>query len=265
MSNWQGGIRVNSYASGGFLPSAVRGTQNAGLIAGADWYATFANLAGVDPTDERAAAAGLPPIDGLDVWPLISGANATSPRTILAVGSDGVEANLPAGTRVQAVIRADGYKLMIGETGQNIWQGEYYPNASTSCAFKACRGILSCARKLGGFISPLPLANPPNPHLSSPPSLHPGTDTPYRCGVPSNGTVPAKGTGGCLFNILDDPTEHNQLDVTTPTNAAIVKELYAELLRIDATTFTPNRGRVSPLACTAAVQKYKGFWGPFVE
>ena len=31
--------------------------------------------------DRRAAAAGLPPVDGLDVWPLISGANATSPRT----------------------------------------------------------------------------------------------------------------------------------------------------------------------------------------
>ena len=37
MSNWQGGIRVNAYASGGFLPAAVRGTSNAGLIVGADW------------------------------------------------------------------------------------------------------------------------------------------------------------------------------------------------------------------------------------
>ena len=44
-------------------------------------YTTFCGLAGVDPTDERAAAAGLPPVDGHDLWPLISGANATSPRT----------------------------------------------------------------------------------------------------------------------------------------------------------------------------------------
>lgn len=65
--NWEGGIRVN-----GNLPEAVRGTTQTGLVAGLDWYATFAGLAGVDPTDHRAAAANLLPIDSVDVWPLIS-------------------------------------------------------------------------------------------------------------------------------------------------------------------------------------------------
>ena len=48
-----------------------------------DWYRTFAKLAGMaeaDILDQRAAAAGLPPLDSLDVWALLSGANATSPR-----------------------------------------------------------------------------------------------------------------------------------------------------------------------------------------
>jgi hypothetical protein len=31
--------------------------------------------------DQRAAAADLPPLDSLNVWPLLSGANTTSPRT----------------------------------------------------------------------------------------------------------------------------------------------------------------------------------------
>ena len=31
--------------------------------AGLSWYATYCALAGVDPTDHKAAAAGLPPID----------------------------------------------------------------------------------------------------------------------------------------------------------------------------------------------------------
>jgi hypothetical protein len=31
-------------------------------------YATYAHLAGVDPTDHMAAAAGLPPIDSLNMW-----------------------------------------------------------------------------------------------------------------------------------------------------------------------------------------------------
>jgi len=30
-----------------------------------DWYSTFCALAGVDPTDEKAKAAGLPPIDSI--------------------------------------------------------------------------------------------------------------------------------------------------------------------------------------------------------
>ena len=41
MSNWQGGIRVNAYASGGFLPAAVRGTTVGGLIETADMYTTL--------------------------------------------------------------------------------------------------------------------------------------------------------------------------------------------------------------------------------
>ena len=44
-------------------------------------YTTFAALAGVaDPTDHRAARASLPPVDGVDLWPLLSGQNATPPR-----------------------------------------------------------------------------------------------------------------------------------------------------------------------------------------
>ena len=44
-------------------------------------YATFAGLAGVtDATDHKAARAGLPPIDSHNMWPMISGANGSSPR-----------------------------------------------------------------------------------------------------------------------------------------------------------------------------------------
>jgi arylsulfatase A-like enzyme len=56
-----------AYASGGAIPVAVRNTTVTGLISLVDWYTTFALLAGVSPVDERAAAANLPPVDGLDV------------------------------------------------------------------------------------------------------------------------------------------------------------------------------------------------------
>lgn len=109
VSNWEGGVRVNAFVSGGFVPEARRGTIEPGFAAIEDWcvcclvwatgvslngqpycrYATFCALAGVDPTDTRAAAAGLPPIDSLNLWPLISGANPTSPRSEVVLGWSG--------------------------------------------------------------------------------------------------------------------------------------------------------------------------------
>ena len=44
-------------------------------------YATFAALAGVNKTDTRAALADLPPVDGLDLWPYLTGQVKKSPRT----------------------------------------------------------------------------------------------------------------------------------------------------------------------------------------
>ena len=41
MSNWNGGIRINAYASGGLVPAARRGTIEEGLFHGCDAYATF--------------------------------------------------------------------------------------------------------------------------------------------------------------------------------------------------------------------------------
>eukprot|EP01050_Picozoa_sp_SAG11_P019053 SAG11_NODE_2975_length_2798_cov_1.751019_2_plen_201_part_00 len=39
-----------------------------------DFYATFCGLAGVEVADEAAAARRLPPVDSLDMWPMLSGA-----------------------------------------------------------------------------------------------------------------------------------------------------------------------------------------------
>ena len=58
MNNWEGGIRGNGFISGGFLPASNRGVKYEGLVTVWDNYATFCMLAGVDPTDHRAALAG---------------------------------------------------------------------------------------------------------------------------------------------------------------------------------------------------------------
>lgn len=51
-------------------------------------YATFAALAGVDPTDHLANESGLPPIDSLNVWPFLSGQEASSPRQTILINEN---------------------------------------------------------------------------------------------------------------------------------------------------------------------------------
>ena len=88
MNNWEGGIRGNSFVSGGFIPAHMRGHKYEGLVTAWDWYHTFCRFAGVDPTDHRAAAADLPPLDSFDHSGLILGTNLTSPRTELPIGTE---------------------------------------------------------------------------------------------------------------------------------------------------------------------------------
>ena len=130
-SNFEGGVRVNAFAAGGLLPPAARGRVLEGLAAVEDLYVTFLRLAGLDPADARGGAAGLPPVEGLDLWPWLSGANATSPRTEVVLGAcAGGAADGP--TAVQGLVRADGLKLLVASLDNAVWQGPFYPNATTS-------------------------------------------------------------------------------------------------------------------------------------
>jgi len=208
-SPFEGGIRVAAFASGGFLPPAARGTVNAGALHIADFYGTYAQLAGVDPADEPAVAAGLPPVDSLDVWPLISGANLTSPRTEIPI-------------QTNALISGQ-WKLLTGHVGEAAWGGPNYPNASSP-------------------------ASPVDPG----PSLN--------C------------SQGCLFDIIADPTEHNDVATQHPAVVASLTARLAELRKgfftnaddFSATTVCPaNMGNVTPCGCWAALNVWGGYFGPW--
>jgi len=127
-SNWEGGVRVAAFVSGGLVPAAMRGAKLEGYVHIADWFSTFCGLAGVDPTDTSAAAHGLPPIDSLDLWPMISGANTTSPRAEMALMVD-VEKRDRKGANVSMIIVGK-YKYLQGHQMQSFWQGPAFPNAS---------------------------------------------------------------------------------------------------------------------------------------
>ena len=113
----EGGIRVAAFVSGGYLPESRRGKKEFGMIHIADWYTTFSEMIGVDPTDHKAAQYGLPPIDGFNVWPLVSGQNETSPRTQIPVYNNALIDN--------------NYKYLVGNISFASWGGDKYPNASS--------------------------------------------------------------------------------------------------------------------------------------
>ena len=95
-------------------------------------YATFCHLAGVSPIDERAAATQppLPPIDSLNVWPLISGANRSSPRTEWPITPLGEQAGPRARHGGDSGYMLLPYKLLVGRVRQAGWPGKLHPNVS---------------------------------------------------------------------------------------------------------------------------------------
>ena len=128
-SNFEGGIRVNSFAFGGALDPALAGTRTAELTAIEDWWTTFSLLGGANTTDAPAAAAGLPPVDGFDLRGLLlPGGNRTSPRTRVVIGDATDEAG--GDTLVGGIITNEGWKLLRGHIGNPFWQGPIFPNRS---------------------------------------------------------------------------------------------------------------------------------------
>ena len=194
-SDWQGGIRVNAFVSGGYLPERMKGQKTDGYIHMTDWYATFCHLAGVDPTDKKAAKAKLPPIDSMNMWPLISGENSTSPRTDIPVSN--------------FTLLSGDYKIITGHVNFSVWTAPHSPNATKHGALQVIED----------------------------------------CG------------DGCLFNIKTDPNEHVNLATKMPD---ILQEMQKKLQQYQKTHFYPDRGHRWPEACTTALNKYGGFWGPFL-
>ena len=119
-SDFEGGTRVAAFASGGLIPEARRGALEYGIVHGADMLATVCGLVGAGDAcreDARARAAGLPPLDSLDAWPLISGANLTSPRTEVPVSA--------------STLISGRWKLMLGRHASSGYDGPLFPNASS--------------------------------------------------------------------------------------------------------------------------------------
>lgn len=137
-TSWEGGIRVPAFLSGGYLPSALRGTTQPGLIHIADWWSTLAALVNVSDDDPVAAAAGLPPPDSINMWPMISGGGSSTSSSDSAAdgGRSSDQLRIPSPrTEVPlstASLLSWPYKLQLGLQEFSSWGGPVYPNASST-------------------------------------------------------------------------------------------------------------------------------------
>jgi len=255
LADFEGGIRVNAFVSGGFLPESVRNTKTEELGHVSDWYTTLCGLAGVSPFDELGHQYDLPEVDGIDLWPMITGTG--SGRDEIFVSDKGIIMGK--------------YKLLTGKHGFDIRTGPLYPNntcvgeednyadcrqpggnsgywmhceddeAEDGVCMKSARGIESFC-KFEGYPQELS-------HLGG---------WVHDCEVDGKRTKL-----GCLFNIFDDPYEERDLSLETGYQEKI-NEMYQKLQKYREKNFNPDRGSENYLACIAGFY-YGGFIGPFLD
>jgi hypothetical protein len=100
------------------------------FIHTADWWGTFCALAGVEPTDRKAASNDppLPAIDSVNVWPMIAGINRTSARQSFPLGGG-------SDSQTRGFIQGR-WKLVVGHTagvGMSGYTGTYIESCIHWC------------------------------------------------------------------------------------------------------------------------------------
>jgi len=167
-TSWEGGIRATAFVSGGLLPKAMRGKNISAPIHICDWYATFSGLAGIDPSDDHP---GVPSIDSLDQWAVVSGKTKQPVRTEVYA--------------LKGVLIQGSWKLIVGKNEGNsaAWSGPLFPK------------------------------------------------------VPATGPKSINCTAGCLYDVVIDPSERNDV---AAKHLDIVKNMTARLKELEKTDWTPT-------------------------
>lgn len=219
-TNWQGGMRVDAFVSGGLVPAKLRGTTNPHYFHVADWYPTFCKLAGVDGTDDPpvppldpAEAQGgdiyqgnlsYPPVDGKDIWPQITGVSDKVPHPMLWLSAE-------------VLIKDEQYKLMVANPSPETMSAGFENNG-----WKSKDGVWD---------------NPP--------------DEDWSCSQYKDRT----NFKPCLFDLKADPSERTNLADSKPD---LVRKMWAELNRTALTAYASRSpdDLVGPCNKQCAQQKF---------
>eukprot|EP00730_Choanoeca_flexa_P000411 TRINITY_DN10188_c0_g1_i2.p1 TRINITY_DN10188_c0_g1~~TRINITY_DN10188_c0_g1_i2.p1 ORF type:complete len:630 (+),score=107.24 TRINITY_DN10188_c0_g1_i2:2-1891(+) len=205
-SNWQGGMQVAAFVSGGLVPPELRGTSSNLTAHVVDMYPTFCNLAGADPHDDPPVPPlpvelantskdiygneSYPSLDGVDIWPYL-----TNPDLV----GNNISVAHPYLVLTKEVILAGNYKLLVSQpnfkTQNNGWK---YPNGSW---VESDDADWPCSKQDGERTQILP-------------------------GIP--GQLP------CLFNLVEDEREMRNI---AHDNLELVQSLWRKLNETVLTTF----------------------------
>ena len=220
----------------------MRGTVLHEMIHVCDWYRTFGVLAGALPPTgilpgSNYPGAQIPPVDGMDMWPLLSGRVQKSPRQGFPLS--------------QWAIIVGRHKYINGSVHDHeSWNGPVCKNCSAQgCDDPDC--------EMGQWTGPTwPLGNCGG---GGPPSV-----CPHVCDVSSNCTrnIPCS-PAGCLFALDVDPLEQHDLSTSMP---ALVQTMQNELRKAIDARFQTTDSDFSYSGCApswqANVAAHKGFAAP---
>jgi len=257
-ADFEGGIRVNAFVSGGYIPKKNRGTKVEEYGYVSDWYTTFCNIAGISEEDTLAKEHELPKVDGINLWPMITGSGP---------GRKGIYVS------EKSVIMGR-YKLMTGKHGFDLWSSSHFPNSTCGACTYGETGKKTCEDcdqpgPNSGYWLPCEVTDPDDDQVcltsargeesfakfhSYPKSLADLGHWVLDCD---------EYRFGCLFDIFSDPTEHNNL-AHDPRYDSVRKDLYHQLLEFRKTNFNPGRGHENYLACVAGFY-HDGYLGPFLD
>eukprot|EP00035_Acanthoeca_spectabilis_P026572 m.463235 g.463235 ORF g.463235 m.463235 type:complete len:540 (+) comp22965_c0_seq1:16-1635(+) len=243
-SSFEGGVRVTAFLWGGknVLPDNLRGTTSNAFIHITDWYATLSNLVGVDPTDN---AAGVPGIDSIDQWKVLMTPNASpgdSIRTEIPLAFCPSTAKPRGSDNCCPTAEAGGWKPNGTKTAPSEWRNGALIRQGPTKAGGTTFWKLVWGQQFGFGI----WSGPFSPNASGASTR---TDD---AGCPS----------GCLFDLLADPAETNNLKEAEPQVFAQLLERQAE---IGLTVHQTNYSDVEDADCISEpemVEKYHGFLGP---
>ena len=232
---WEGGTRAISFLAGGVLPRSLCGARSEALVHISDWYPTFATLAGAVPSDDANISGAVYPIDGVDVWPMLIGVNATQPRPITVV------------TEVSAieVVAHSGGRVEMWKLVTLAGQSNHYDRAG--------RQLNASAQPCLNGRQP----DPPQPGRTDPIVNGPASHEREACPV-CNSSSP------CLYELVADPSERsNRAD--DDAEAARVTRLALAIAAANAKSYVSGTLDAKTLALDydpIDAKEWKGFSGP---